>query len=187
MNPPPGTATEEDFLRVNESEDCLCELIDGTLVEKTMGAQESALAIRLAFFLSSYLAQNNIGLILGADGFIRFLPKQIRLPDLSFFRWDQFPNNQEPDESVWSYIPRLVVEILSKGNPKKEMNKKLGDYLKANVPLIWYIDPRKKQVAVYNGAETPIILGENDFLDGGIVLPGLQIPLRELFTGRKGP
>lgn len=187
MDPMPGTATEEDFLRVNDGEDCLCELIDETLVEKTMGAQESALAMRLAFFLSSYLAKNNIGLILGADGFIRFLSKQIRLPDLSFFRWDQFPDNREPEESVWNYIPRLVVEILSKGNPKKEMNKKLADYLKANVPLIWYIDPRKNQVAIYSGNETPIILGVNDILDGGQILPGFQVPLTELFTGRKGP
>jgi hypothetical protein len=37
LDPPPGTAREEDVLALDDHEDRLCELIDGTLVEKTVG------------------------------------------------------------------------------------------------------------------------------------------------------
>ena len=36
QNPAPGTATEQDVIDLDEHEDRLCELIDGTLVEKTV-------------------------------------------------------------------------------------------------------------------------------------------------------
>ena len=36
-NPPPGTATEQDVIDIEEHESRLCELVDGVLVEKTAG------------------------------------------------------------------------------------------------------------------------------------------------------
>src|SRR5262249_23490903 len=41
LTPPPGTAVEDDVLRIQREEGRLCELIDGVLVEKPMGYQES--------------------------------------------------------------------------------------------------------------------------------------------------
>ena len=43
LDPPPGTATEEDVLFMDDHHDRLCELVDGVLVEKIMGLPESAL------------------------------------------------------------------------------------------------------------------------------------------------
>src|SRR4051794_4897761 len=48
MHPLPGTATEKDLLRLVEREKILCELIDGVLVEKVMGAREGGLGAWLA-------------------------------------------------------------------------------------------------------------------------------------------
>ena len=45
QNPPPGTATEQDVIDLDDHEDRLCELVDGTLVEKTVGAYESYLTV----------------------------------------------------------------------------------------------------------------------------------------------
>jgi hypothetical protein len=45
--PPPGEATEEDVTRIDEHENRRCELIDGVLVEKRLGVQESFLVIVL--------------------------------------------------------------------------------------------------------------------------------------------
>ncbi len=42
--PPPGTATEADLIAVNDRKQGICELVDGTLVEKAMGLIESLLA-----------------------------------------------------------------------------------------------------------------------------------------------
>ena len=35
FHPPPGTATIQDVIRVEEHEDRLCELVEGVLLEKT--------------------------------------------------------------------------------------------------------------------------------------------------------
>ncbi len=42
--PAPGTATEEDVLRVRARTDRICELVDGILVEKVLSSFESRLA-----------------------------------------------------------------------------------------------------------------------------------------------
>jgi hypothetical protein len=44
VHPAPGTATENDLIEAEARESCLCELVDGTLVEKAMGFEESRLA-----------------------------------------------------------------------------------------------------------------------------------------------
>ena len=45
FRPYPGTATEEDVIRIEAQENRLCELIEGVLVEKPMGFRESLLAV----------------------------------------------------------------------------------------------------------------------------------------------
>jgi hypothetical protein len=54
-DPPPSQATMADLIRVNEAEGRLCELVDGTLVEKAKGWEESWLASVLGHFLMSFL------------------------------------------------------------------------------------------------------------------------------------
>lgn len=41
LQPIPGTATEADVVAVHDREDRLCALVDGVLVEKTIGYYES--------------------------------------------------------------------------------------------------------------------------------------------------
>ena len=56
LHPSPGTATVEDVLRLCDREPkCLCELVDGVLVEKAIGHYESRLAARLIHSLQNYL------------------------------------------------------------------------------------------------------------------------------------
>jgi hypothetical protein len=48
FRPAPGTATEDDVVKIRDRERRLFELVDGVLVEKVMGYWESVLAIELA-------------------------------------------------------------------------------------------------------------------------------------------
>ena len=43
-DPPPGTATERDVAEIEAHDHRLCELVDGTLVEKAVGLRESMIA-----------------------------------------------------------------------------------------------------------------------------------------------
>ena len=61
LDPAPGSGTEKDVVRIHDHENRLCELVDGTLVEKTVGTYESYLAILIARHLGNFAAANDIG------------------------------------------------------------------------------------------------------------------------------
>src|SRR5262245_41931562 len=95
LNPFPGTATEADVERFADG-NRLCELVDGTLVEKPMRFRESRLASVLGHFIEDYLEANNIGLTAGEQGLLELAPGLVRGPDLSFIAWDKLPNRECP-------------------------------------------------------------------------------------------
>src|SRR5687768_8635138 len=82
QDPAPGEATEQDVLDIHEREKRLYELIDGVLVEKTMGVQESFLAVFLARLLGNFVEPKKLGFVLGTDGMTRLFPGRVRIPDV---------------------------------------------------------------------------------------------------------
>ncbi len=180
-SPSPGTATEQDLLRINESKTALCELDHGTLVEKTVGYEESEIAGLILTLLNISVLPRKLGIVLAPDGPVRLLPSLVRLPDVCFISWDRFPGRKRPKEAILSVVPDLVVEVLSKSNSKKEMARKLRHYLEAGVRVVWYVDPRKGEVKVFTSTTAPLTLTKGDTLDGGDVLPGFALPVRDLF------
>jgi Uma2 family endonuclease len=181
FHPAPGTATEKDVVEVEERENVSCELIDGTLVEKALGFDESQLAWRLGHLVGSYLDQNDLGTCVGADGMMRIAPGKVRYPDLAFFVWEKFPGGVVPDDPVPDIVPDLAVEVLSKGNTKPEMVRKIREYFEAGVRVVWIIDRKKRSARVYSAPGQSILVRADQTLDGGDVLPGLVIPLGDLF------
>jgi hypothetical protein len=100
FHPAPGTATEKDVIEAEARENRLCELVDGTLVEKAVGFEESRLAGKLLHLVSSYLDQNDLGICVGADGMMRIAPGLVRIPDVSFISWDRLPGRESPREPI---------------------------------------------------------------------------------------
>lgn len=187
LYPPPGTAVLADVLAVQEQEDRLCELVDGVLVEKAMGYYESRLALLIGYFLEVFLQLHDLGIVLGADGMLQLLHDQVRIPDVSFLSWVHFPDRELPSEPIPRLVPDLAVEVLSASNTAQEMNRKLQEYFAAGTQLVWYVDPEAQGITVYTAPEQWIELGIEDVLDGGNVLPGFQLSIRDLFdrAGRR--
>ena len=181
LYPAPGTATEEDALRLDDHEDVICELVDGVLVEKVMSSYESYLAMILGHLLHVFLESHDQGMVLGEGGQLRILPTKMRVPDVSFIRWDRLPGGKLPTDRVFKIAPDLAVEILSDGNTIKEMELKLGEYFEAGVRLVWYIDPVSRTAQVYTSREQSETIDTSGTLDGGEVLPGFKLRLGELF------
>src|SRR5947209_5818150 len=71
FNPWPGTATEADLLRMAGHEKRLCELIDGTLVEKIVGYWEGIIAANIIALLAAYVIPRDLGAVSGADSTMR--------------------------------------------------------------------------------------------------------------------
>src|SRR5829696_3312013 len=158
-DPPPGQATEEDLLRLVETKDALCELVDGVLVEKPMGWKEGALALWLGYHLQSYLNENDFGQIAGADAPHRLAAKLVRLPDLAFILWEHLPEDDEDIPGIPDLAPDLAVEVISPSNTAKEMAMKRREYFKAGTSLVWQVYPKTKTVEVYTSPSRHRTLG----------------------------
>jgi Uma2 family endonuclease len=181
--PFPGTATENDVLAALEApRKRLCELVDGVLVEKAMGFRESLLASFLIASLRSFVSPRQLGLVTGPDGTVRLFAGRVRIPDVAFTSWDRLPGRRVPATPIPDLAPDLAVEVLSPSNTAAEMTLKRQDYFNATVRLVWEIDPRARTVSVYTGPDAVTVLSESDTLDGGAVLPGFTLVLRELFA-----
>ena len=182
LDPPPGSATEEDLVEVNERHECLCELVDGVLVEKTVGTYESYLAMLMGRLLGNFVERQNLGVVLGADGMLRLSPGLVRIPDVSFVSWDRLPGRRISREPIWGLAPDLAAEVLSRSNTPQEMQRKLDEYFDVGVRLVWYVYPESRTIEAYTAPDRPMVLGEKDVLKGGDVLPGFELSLGELFA-----
>jgi Uma2 family endonuclease len=181
QQPPPGTATLEDLVRVNATSQHLCELVDGTLVEKAMGYKQSVVAMTIGRFLGLFVSKNQLGLISGADGFFR-LHSTTRGPDVAFVHRDRLPQGKLPTDSYPSIAPNLVVEVLSEGNTRGEMNRKRLEYFHAGVQLIWIVDLANRTIAIYRSSSSYRLVGEEDQISGEDVLPGFECQVQEFFA-----
>jgi Uma2 family endonuclease len=184
--PPPGRATDDDAAAIRRSEGVLCEVVDGVLVEKTMGWKESAIAGYLLFLLNEFLARNRLGVALAPDGPVRTPGGKTRLPDVSYVSWERLPPEAE-DQNVCPVVPDLAVEVLSEGNTSEEIEDKLQEYFSGGAKLAWVVDRRQRNVAVYRSPGDFALVAEDGILSGGEVLPGFQVSVAELLASAERP
>jgi Uma2 family endonuclease len=182
LHPPPGTATEQDVLEIRERERRLCELVDGVLVEKPTGYEESILAMFIGRMLGNFVRPRNLGHVTGEAGMMQLFLGLVRIPDVAFASWDRFPQRQLTGEPIPHLVPDLAVEVLSPSNTSTEMTIKVDEYFAAGVQLVWLVDPRSRTVTVFDAVDSSVTLVEGDILDGGTVLPRFTLSLKELFA-----
>lgn len=75
----------------------------------------------------------------------------------------------------------LAVEIKSDSNSYKDLRAKARKYLEHGTAMVWLIDPHKRFVEVYQANSDDQVLFDTDTLDGGEVLPGFRLAVKELF------
>lgn len=185
FDPWPGTATEADLLRLVERDKRLCELIDGTLVEKPVGFFEAQIAMNLGALLLVYVQQHRLGIVSGADSTLRMAAGgRVRLPDVVFVSKERVPKSRE---AIPTLAPDLAVEVLSESNTRTEMTQKLREYFESGTRLVWFVDPKARTVAVYREpARAARVLNEGDRLHGDDVIPGFSVTVAQIFDVETG-
>jgi Uma2 family endonuclease len=182
LKPTPGTATEDDVIRwLDGPNKRMFELIDGTLVEKAVGAKEALLALFVGARLLEWCEENDAGVALGPDGPFRLRLGLVRYPDVSFISWDRLPDGEFPDEPVCPVIPDFAVEILSASNTPAEIERKLDHYFESGVRVAWVIDPEQRTALIYTSRNRRREIGGDGELVGGKVLPGFRVSMRDMF------
>lgn len=163
-------------------DDVRAELVRGDLVcEPPAGFGHGLRAVEIGYELRRYLEDRPIGVACGAEtGFVLFRdPDTVRAPDAAFVTRER-AERFEPKEKFFEGPPDLAAEVVSPGDSRREVAEKVADYLAAGTRLVWVIDPGEGTVTVHRPGAPPRVLGPDDPLDGGDLLPGFSVPVRRL-------
>lgn len=180
-----ATATPEQLAVLTDQTelDGLYEVVDGRIVEKAMGAYEYWLAAVMHGRLDRYADENPIGRAVIEMIFdLRPHVDRERRPDVAFVSFERWARDcRIPRTRSWAVVPDLAVEIISLTNTADEVAEKLEEYYKAGVRLVWVVYPVQMKIYAYTSTTQVRVLAPGDELDGGDVLPGLRLTLRDLF------
>jgi Uma2 family endonuclease len=169
----------DEFIRLPENIDREFEYIGGAIFEVVSNPKSSKLGARMATFLGIYLLNDDIGHLTGADGGY-IVSGERYIPDVGYISYAKQPELLSI-EGYNPYPPDLAVEVLSPSNDDQTMRVKIGNYLAAGT-LVWVLDPDKKLVEVY-ALGTPVnVLRIGDTLEGGNVLPGFKLAVKDIFA-----
>jgi Uma2 family endonuclease len=160
------------------------ELDRGRLLVMTpAGSLHGVVVSRLNAALATHVDAARLGVVMTADtGFtLESDPDTVRAPDVAFIAREQIPAEGIP-ERFWRGAPDLAVEVLSPGDRRSEVNRKIAQYLQLGVKQVWFVEPSPRRVTVHAPDRPPQVLHESDTLDGGELLPGFHYPLSKLFT-----
>lgn len=185
MFPAPGTATLADVIEENENGDGpVCEWVDGTLVEKAVGAYESWLGMIIGGQFDRFVEASDLGMLLGEAGVLRILPNIGRAGDVAFLAWASLPGGRPParEDSVPEVVPDLVVEVLSESNRPGEMARKRREYFTAGVKHVWEIDPETQTARAYTTPDAFTDVPAGGALAADDVLPGFTLSLAYVFA-----
>jgi Uma2 family endonuclease len=147
------------------------------------------LSNRLAQKLTNFAESNNLGEAYTEILFKLPLPvDRKRRPDVAFVPYARWARNRPvPNTNAWDVLPDLCAEVVSPNDFAEEQWDKVTEYLQAGVRLVWVVYPRQQTVHVFDGSKQAGVLGRDDVLDGGAVLPGFRLALTELFPAPEPP
>jgi Uma2 family endonuclease len=181
-----ATDVTADDLASLEGDGYRYDLLKGDLIRVSpAGFRHGRLAAEIARRLGNFLVQHpHLGAVVGAETGFRLSrnPDTVLGPDAAVVRSERLP----PPEAQVGFLelaPDLAVEIVSPTDRWTTVSGKVDAYLAAGVRLVWVIEPGPRAVRVYSaeGAEQRLRADRGDVLRAEAVMPGLALPLAELF------
>jgi len=175
------TPDPDDFDRfalLPENCDRLFELIAGEIVEVAANPLSSNIAAIMSAFIGIFVLQHNLGHVTGAEGGYKIGAERY-IPSVGFISYQRQSELSHFD----GYIPNapdLAVEVLRAATLETDMSIKIANYLAAGT-VVWRVKPLERQIAVFVPGAPVIIFGIDDVLDGGDVLLGFALPLKDIF------
>jgi Uma2 family endonuclease len=160
------------------------EVIDGELIEMAPSSLEhSWLGATLVRLIGNYVHERCLGYVFGADGGVVLSkePLTLRSPDAGFLRRDRLPDGFD-DGTFLRVTPDLVVEVRSRIARSAPALAKVAAWLEAGTPLVWLVDAEAETVTVFEPQAGPRVVTSDQTLDGGDVLPGFTLPVRDIFA-----
>ena len=161
------------------------ELIRGVLVEKPFADHQcGAVIATLGTVLNLFVGPQNYGAVrCGNPGYqLEINPDTVRSTDVAWIAPGRVPPGTQGYPNL---APDLAVEIKSPRNSNPEMRRKAEMWLSFGTRQVWVADPDHTTITRYAPGAAPVVLGEDDTIDGGDLLPGFTAPVWSLFRWQR--
>lgn len=169
-----------EIVNLPENADRRFELDEGVIVEVgPSSAINSVVTGRLIHFLNAIIIPRDLGAVSAPDAGFKVGNRNYRQPDAAFISKGALTSLKG---AYFKVAPDLAVEVVSED---EDILKKAAEYLHAGTHIVWavYAADRRVYVMTLNPdhvIESPLFT-ESDTLDGGAVLPGFTLPVRDIF------
>jgi Uma2 family endonuclease len=158
-------------------------LLSGRIYHHPFLAMEQGECVAsIASHIAQFVEQSNAGRTYVATGFVLARnPDTVRAPSFAFVSKSRIAQGTNRG-FFFEGAPDLAIEIQSQSDSIGVIWNTLQDYFEAETRMVLYLDPYRKEIGVYDSLEKIRVLTMQDILDGGEVLPGLKIPVRDIFS-----
>ena len=154
------------------------ELIKGELLTMPLPQRfHGRVSANLTIILGQYVKANQLGDVYAENGYkIETDPDTVLGPDVSFVTRDRVKSS----DGYYDGPPDLAVEVISPGDGRGKIERKLGLWLEAGTRSVWLVDPRHRTVEVISSLSGRRTLHEGDELVDNTV-PGFRVKVSEIF------
>jgi Uma2 family endonuclease len=132
--------------------------------------------------MAQFVWENELGEVFTAEtGFeLTSNPDTVLAPDISFVSKKRV---QEVGNALgyWPGAPDIAVEVLSPSDRTTQFKAKVSQWLEFGAKEVWIVSPKAHAVTIYRSLSDPTVFSEQDYVDGGEILPGFRIAVKRLF------
>jgi Uma2 family endonuclease len=178
--PEQGTWSDDDYLWLTDHTTRLVELSDGFLEPLPMPTDKHQSILELLFLLFHGFLRPRGGKVHVAPMRLRLRSGKFREPDLLLLLNAKDPRRQN---RFWTGAD-LVLEVVSKDNPERDLIQKRHEYARAKIPEYWIVNPLTETVLVFR------LRGKSYYKAGTYVrgsravsplMPGFSVSVAEVF------
>ena len=108
-------------------------------------------------------------------------PDTVREPDIAFISAEKLPLDVDVPGFSDRWSPTWWSKSSHPPTALAAVNDKALMWLRFGVQLVWVIFPESRTLEVHSASASPVLLGQEDQLDGGAVLPGFTCQVSEIF------
>jgi Uma2 family endonuclease len=178
-----GSWTEEQYLRLTNSNHKLVEFTDGSIEVLPMPTDRHQVILDFLYAALRPLMQRLGGKVLFAALRMQIREGKFREPDLLLLLDANDPRRQN---AFWLGAD-LVMEVVSTDNPERDTVEKRGDYAEAHIPEYWIVNPEDESITVLR-------LEDNRYTEHGVfhrgdtatsaLLPEFTVSVTDVFDAR---
>lgn len=159
------------------------EWVNNRTVHKVSPARKHAIAqARFCAALEAWARERRPGTV-GTEWRFQIWPRgeigRTLVPDVAFLSYDRMPLAEQELTDSPAVAPDAVVEILSRGDLRSDVEEKIRVYLCSGTSVVFLVDTERKTVTARD-ADGSRTIDEHEAVEHAS-LPGLRFPANSLF------